>query len=104
MASSKRRPKRKAAPKATPSTKPNPDRPATPKPKPQPKNNRRDPELEEIELKRKSVVMKNKWISSIESLNEEISVILEQAKPFDQTKEFLGKFDQRCSNYIVPIL
>lgn len=47
-------------------------------------------ELEQLEIKRKCILMKNKWLDKIKELDTEISVSLSRAKKYDESIELLA--------------
>lgn len=51
----------------------------------------KDPELEMLEIKRKAVVVKNKWLGKLEELDQEVTIALSRAHPFaEDCQEFFG--------------
>ena len=93
-------PKRKAGAKPKAKRKPNPvSDPPVPEEIPVPeepdqektRKGRADPEIETLELKRKAVLLKNKWIGKLEELNTLCSDALARAKSFTDCTEFLDK-------------
>ena len=61
------------------------------KPSKQIKGGKKDPELELLEIKRKAVIVKNKWVSKLEELDQDVSIALSRAVPFpEDCTEFLG--------------
>ena len=54
------------------------------------KGKKRDSVLEELDLKRRGLVMSGKWAQRIQTLNQEASAVLEVAEPFQETSELPG--------------
>ena len=83
----KAKPKAKAKRRAkgdgpTPAPNPTPDIPPIPR-------GGKDPELEALELKRRSILTKNKWIERLKELDAQASEIICRAQPFADCRELL---------------
>lgn len=51
--------------------------------------------LEELDLKRRGVVMSGKWAQKIQVLNQEASAALEVGEQFKEASELLGRLPVR---------
>lgn len=49
----------------------------------------KDQELEQLEVKRKAVLARNKWLGRLTELDQDISMALGRAIPFDDCNELL---------------
>ena len=50
----------------------------------------KDSEIEELEMKRKAVLMRNRWADKITALDVEVSMSVQRAEPYDDCTECFG--------------
>ena len=72
----------------------NRDHPPLPRPlpedKPKPIPKKPDPELLQLEIKRKAVLTKNKWCTTITEFGQEVHMALSRANKYPECEEWLG--------------
>lgn len=56
----------------------------------QPKTAKKDSELEHLEIKRKAIMMKNRWTSKLQELDQDITLALSRGSQFEDCEEFLS--------------